>query len=314
MSTPRRKATALILRAKSTTIQTGRPPPPPPKQPRISFSAPILVPVPLLPPAPRGLGGTYWYKPSHHPARAYLSTSAPAKMSSPSAPGPAPSSSSDPPAAPDQTPAPTPAPTIPPLSAREFKEYNRLAEHMDLFHAHFRSTWETLYTSASSGRRAGGLSIRAFINAGLDLVRHLEMHHSIEEQYVFPLLARRMPEFRTGRERPRDIDPPRTTGETEAGEGGEGEKEKKEKENKEKKIAAELLRQHVEIHKGMDGLRDYLQKCQSGETELRMPVLKAQLDTWGAVLWTHLDQEVRTLGAENMRRYWTLDEMRRFRM
>lgn len=183
---------------------------------------------------------------------------------------------------------------------------------MDLFHAHFRSTWDLLYTSASAGRRAQGLSIRAFVNAGLELVSHLETHHSIEERYVFPVLARRMPEFRTGRERPSDIDPPPRATPEKTGEEEEKEKEKEEK--KGKKIAAELLRQHIEIHKGMDGLRDYLRKCLSGETELQMSVLKAQLDTWGAVLWTHLDQEVRTLGADNMRRYWTLDEMRRLRM
>ncbi|KAI1739905.1 hypothetical protein F4680DRAFT_420530 [Xylaria scruposa] len=182
---------------------------------------------------------------------------------------------------------------LPPLSGAEFREYNRLAEHMDMFHAHFRSTWEVLYASASSGRRAQGLSIRAFIKLGLDLVSHLETHHGIEERYVFPELARRMPEFRTGKERG-NLPP-------------EGEK----KENRE---AAELLRQHVEIHRGMDGLRAYLRSCLSGETELHMPALKAQLDTWGAVLWTHLDQEVKTLGAENMRRYWSLDEMRRMRM
>ncbi|KAI1747888.1 hypothetical protein F4782DRAFT_519239 [Xylaria castorea] len=193
---------------------------------------------------------------------------------------------------------PEPKQQLPPLSGAEFREYNRLAEHMDMFHAHFRSTWEVLYTSASSGRRAQGLSIRAFINLGLELVSHLETHHAIEERYVFPDLARRMPEFRTGRER--DLPP-------------SSEEEEKE-EGKKKREAAELLRQHVEIHHGMDGLRAYLRSCLSGETELQMSALKAQLDTWGAVLWTHLDQEVKTLGAENMRRYWSLDEMRKMRM
>ncbi|KAI0554351.1 hypothetical protein F4679DRAFT_528062 [Xylaria curta] len=180
---------------------------------------------------------------------------------------------------------------LPPLSGAEFREYNRMAEHMDMFHAHFRSTWELLYSSASSGKRAQGLSIRAFIHVGLNLVSNLETHHGIEEAYIFPDLARKMPEFRTGKER----------GLPQASEG-------------KKREAAELLRQHVEIHKGMDGLRAYLRSCLSGETELQMSTLKAQLDTWGTVLWTHLDQEVKTLGAENMRRYWTLDEMRSMRM
>ncbi|KAF2972365.1 hypothetical protein GQX73_g1089 [Xylaria multiplex] len=188
-------------------------------------------------------------------------------------------------------------PKLPPLSASEFKEYNRLADHMDIFHNHFRSSWNQLYTSASSGRRAQGMSIRGFLNAGLEFISHLEMHHSIEERFVFPELARRMPEFRTGRET--NLPDP---------------KSKSPDEESKRRKAAELLQQHVEIHKGMEGLRDYLRRCLSGETELQMGVVKAQLDTWGSVLWTHLDQEVRTLGAENMRRYWSLDEVRKMRM
>jgi len=64
----------------------------------------------------------------------------------------------------------------------------------------------------------------------------------------------------------------------------------------------------------MDVFEDYLNKCLSGETELDLRVLKEKMDTWGDVLWKHLDQEVVTLGAENMRKYWTLDEMRRMPM
>jgi hypothetical protein len=78
--------------------------------------------------------------------------------------------------------------------------------------------------------------------------------------------------------------------------------------------AAELLRQHKEIHKGMDELEEYLEGCRSGEHELSLSALKTKMDTWGTVLWTHLEQEVKTLGAENMRKYWTIEEMRRMPM
>ena len=76
----------------------------------------------------------------------------------------------------------------------------------------------------------------------------------------------------------------------------------------------ELLSQHKEIHKGLDVLQDYLEKCRSGEEELRLPELKRILDLFGTVLWQHLDDEVKQLGAENMRQYWTLDEMKRMPM
>jgi hypothetical protein len=57
-----------------------------------------------------------------------------------------------------------------------------------------------------------------------------------------------------------------------------------------------------------------LKSVKNGEKELELTVLKGKMDSWGKVLWTHLDQEVKTLGAENMRKYWTLEEMRRMPM
>lgn len=92
---------------------------------------------------------------------------------------------------------------------------------------------------------------------------------------MFPILARKMPEFKAGRNR------------------------------------AELLRQHDEIHKGMDRLEEYLNKCRTGEKEFDLRELKEVMDSWGEILWKHLDQEVKTLGANNMRRYWTLEEVKR---
>jgi hypothetical protein len=38
------------------------------------------------------------------------------------------------------------------------------------------------------------------------------------------------------------------------------------------------------------------------------------MESWGDILWTHLDQEVKTLGADNMRRYWSKDDMAKMPM
>lgn len=113
------------------------------------------------------------------------------------------------------------------------------------------------------------------MNMGMEFTSQLNMHHSIEEQYVFPNLAKKMPQFKKG---------------------------------------VDLLKQHKEIHKGMDRLEEYLEACRTGERELRLSEMKEVMDTFGKVLWEHLDDEVRTLGAENMRKYWTIEEMKRFRM
>ena len=64
----------------------------------------------------------------------------------------------------------------------------------------------------------------------------------------------------------------------------------------------------------MDLFEEYLKGCLGGETELELKVLKEKMDSWGEVLWKHLDQEVKTLGADNMSKYWTLEEMRRMPM
>jgi hemerythrin-like domain-containing protein len=167
---------------------------------------------------------------------------------------------------------------LPKLSSKDFQIYNSMAEHMEYYHNHFRQTWNMLYGACTNNKRPSSLSLKQFINSGLQFCSHLTTHHGIEEQYIFPLLATKMPEFKAGAN------------------------------------AAELLRQHQAIHRGLDGLEEYLKKCKSGEIELDLKILKSKMDTWGEVLWKHLDQEVKTLGAENMRRYWTLEEMRRMPM
>jgi len=76
----------------------------------------------------------------------------------------------------------------------------------------------------------------------------------------------------------------------------------------------ELLTQHKQIHAGMEKLEAYLGQCRSGEKDLRMEEMKEIMDSFGDVLWCHLGDEVKQLGAENMRKYWTTEELRRMPM
>lgn len=110
---------------------------------------------------------------------------------------------------------------------------------------------------------------------GLDFCHHLHVHHTIEEQHIFPVLAKKMPAFRE---------------------------------------ELELLTQHKQIHKGLEVFQAYLEACRSGEKELRLEEMKKILDIFGKVLWEHLDDEVKELGAESMRRYWSPEEMKRMPM
>ncbi|EMC91613.1 hypothetical protein BAUCODRAFT_78861 [Baudoinia panamericana UAMH 10762] len=164
---------------------------------------------------------------------------------------------------------------VPKMSAQEFRVYNRMAEHMDYFHENFRQSWNLLYDACKSNKRPQGMSIRSFLSVGEQFAHHLTIHHTIEEEHIFPVLARKMPAF---------------------------------------KAELELLTQHKQIHKGLDKFELYLKQCRSGEKELRLEELKGVMETFGTVLWQHLDDEVKQLRAENMRKYWSVDEMRRMPM
>jgi hypothetical protein len=40
--------------------------------------------------------------------------------------------------------------------------------------------------------------------------------------------------------------------------------------------------------------------------------MKMLMDSFGRVLWAHLDDEVEQLGADNMREFWMKEDMKRF--
>ncbi|OJJ00904.1 hypothetical protein ASPVEDRAFT_128644 [Aspergillus versicolor CBS 583.65] len=175
------------------------------------------------------------------------------------------------------------------LSPADFRIYNRLASQMEQIHSEFRRTWTQLKQACPLNSQAEpnpypatdgddeDASDEEIIMLGLSFCEGLSMHHSIEERFFFPLLAARMPEF-----------------------GPSG-------------ILAE---QHELIHDGLVRLRGYLNRCERGEEGegLDRSEVREFMDDFEQVLWEHLDGEVSVLGGENMRRFWSLDEVRRFPM
>lgn len=155
------------------------------------------------------------------------------------------------------------------MSSSQFKIYNRLAMKMDHFHKPLRSTWKQLYSESSNS--SSKLSPPRLIDLGLHFCDHLNGHHHVEENYWYPILRDKMPNFRPGH------------------------------------FATE---QHMEIHEGLDKLQSYLEACQRKESDLRREKVQQLLDAFGDILWQHLNDEVQELGAENMKKYWTEAEMR----
>jgi hemerythrin-like domain-containing protein len=164
---------------------------------------------------------------------------------------------------------------LPKLTPAEFRVYNKMAEHMDYYHNHFRHTWNVMYKACETNKRPSGMSIRQFLATAEQFCHQLTFHHTIEEQSIFPVLAKKMPIFQDEQE---------------------------------------LLEQHKGIHEGLEVLEEYIAECRSGEKELQLKEMKRIMDGFGKVLWAHLDNEVKQLGAENMRKHWTLAEMKRMPM
>jgi hypothetical protein len=121
---------------------------------------------------------------------------------------------------------------------------------MQQYHNHFRSTWTTMYKACEANKRPSGMSIRQFLALGDQFCSSLTIHHGIEERYIFPVLAERMPRF---------------------------------------KDQEHLKKQHEGIHEGLDVFEKYLKDCRRGETELRLDEMKRILDTFCKVLWAHLE-------------------------
>jgi hypothetical protein len=73
----------------------------------------------------------------------------------------------------------------------------------------------------------------------------------------------------------------------------------------------QLVAQHKEIHEGVAKLELYARDCLRGNADLRWNEIQQIMDCFGTTLWAHLDEEVRELGAEQTRKYWSAEEMTR---
>lgn len=76
----------------------------------------------------------------------------------------------------------------------------------------------------------------------------------------------------------------------------------------------ELLTQHKQIHAGIEKLEEYLEEVKASKRDLRLDELQVILDRFGPVLFAHLDAEVKELTADNLRKYYTLDEVKKLPM
>ena len=154
--------------------------------------------------------------------------------------------------------------------------WNKLHDGMQLFHNHFRRTFNDIYArcdSVASGVEDSEELDELLVRAD-ELYRHLDAHHSIEESspdimdvmtrtYIFPILAEKMPQF---------------------------------------KQDGDHLKEHEGIHKGLDEYVAYIKKCRKEKKDWDGEKMKTIMDSFRDILFKHLDHEVESLSGENMKK------------
>ncbi|KAJ3515254.1 hypothetical protein NLJ89_g1879 [Agrocybe chaxingu] len=145
---------------------------------------------------------------------------------------------------------------------------------MSGFHEWFKQEFNTLYTLADGSFTSRGLSLAHYLETAKTMNRHLKMHHTIEERYVFPILGKKMPQFAKENE---DVtqSPP--------------------------SYNAPIL--------GLVKLEKLVDKWIDEPSTYSPKEMRDCLDSFRDVLFHHLDEEVEDIRGENLKKYFTLQEV-----
>ncbi|KAH9929509.1 uncharacterized protein BXZ73DRAFT_102040 [Epithele typhae] len=160
------------------------------------------------------------------------------------------------------------------MSTQSYEEHrwNRLSDGMSYFHDHFKHEFNALYEMADGSFTKRGLSLPMYLRMATSLCKSLTVHHTIEERHIFPFLAKRMTSFQDDEVH---------------------------------------LKSHEGIHHGVDALTKLVRRYLDEPSTYKPDEMRECLDSWRKVLFDHLDQEVADLRGENMKKYWTLEEIER---
>ncbi|GAA6026807.1 hypothetical protein JCM8097_005875 [Rhodosporidiobolus ruineniae] len=161
----------------------------------------------------------------------------------------------------------------PPKTPQERREWDRMSSRMEGFHTYFRSSFKQLYELADGSFERHGMDVAEFMMVADSFLRHLEGHHGIEERYIFPVLAKKMPQFQDDHQE-----------------------------------------EHDAIHEGMHKFETLIAKYRNEPSSYSPDEFRHHLASWGPILFYHLNAEVESLKPDVLRRYWTLEEVKRLPM
>ncbi|KAF9033304.1 hypothetical protein BDZ89DRAFT_1063044 [Hymenopellis radicata] len=156
------------------------------------------------------------------------------------------------------------------MTSYEERKWNRLSERMSTFHEWFKQEFNNLHELADGSFNNRGMNLTLYLHSARQFEHSLTSHHTIEERHIFPVLGKRMPSFAADHEH---------------------------------------LKSHQGIHDGLESLAKLLHKWKQDPSTYSPEEMRACLDGFKDVLFTHLDQEVADLQGENMKKYWTLKEL-----
>ncbi|PPQ63997.1 hypothetical protein CVT24_009426 [Panaeolus cyanescens] len=156
----------------------------------------------------------------------------------------------------------------------EMKQWNRLADRMDMFHNMFKDDFNQLYDLADGSFDKLGLGLSGYLQLAQSLINHLTLHHNLEERYIFPSLGEYLPQFS-------------------------------------KSVNGAHLQSHHDIHEGLESLGSLVKKWSKDPSHYSPNEMRQCLDGFREVLFHHLDEEVRDLQGENLMKYMTLQDVNR---
>lgn len=139
----------------------------------------------------------------------------------------------------------------------------RPSQGMAAFHNKFKRMFEDNYRLADGSFHNQGMSLSGFLHQAQGVSFSLDMHHRIEEAHIFPILAAKHPAFAP---------------------------------------KADHIKSHRIIHDGLERYNKYIQDALKDPSKYNSLEFRAVMDSFRKPLFDHLDQEVRDLEPENLKR------------
>ncbi|KAG6832593.1 hypothetical protein H0H92_014429 [Tricholoma furcatifolium] len=143
---------------------------------------------------------------------------------------------------------------------------------MAAFHNWFKEEYKTIHAFADGSFNKRGLSLPRYLDTVVAFNSHLHAHHTIEERFVFPILAKKIPKF--------------------AHDAQDGH-----------------VRSHQAIHDALQSLLALVTKWRMDPASYSPAEMTEALEGLAGVLFEHLDQEVEDLRGDNLKPYFTLEEI-----